>query len=400
MAKKASKKAASKTAKHIVKKKNAKKGVTATNVKTGNKAAKKRTTEKAVELPDVQKELKKRWEVLNIQRLAAEAELTKVHDEIMDMPNVTGVHVGLRKRKLSKTSPEENWVSPLQFCIRVHVKEKFADERDPRIYSLLPKNYGAVPVDVFQQSYNNRPTAGGPIPGRNAANAGGVPTDSFCDPVEGGVPIATVSNSSLHWGTLGGVFFSGDGIRYLTNCHVAGSSVNVKIQQPPSGTVPAGQEPLIGSVLDAEKNQTIDAALVEPEGPRDRSRSIVGLPSPFFVSGVLTTGDEHQTRAFKVGATTGLTRGTVKSVRASVIVGDTTMTNQIIVEPDTPGDDLCDGGDSGSLLIVERSKNGNTVYQIVGLVHAEGSPNGDNDFRSIIACHFYEVQKRFGITVE
>ncbi len=362
--------------------------------------AKKKTVEKAIDLLGVQKELKKRWDVLNRQRLAAEGELSKVHDEIMEMPNVTGVHVGLRKRKLSKRSKKETWVSPLQFCIRVHVKEKFSDERDPRIYSLLPKNYGAVPVDVCQQSYNNRPTAGGPIAGRNAANAGGVPTDNFCDPVEGGVPIATVLSKSKPWGTLGGVFFSGDGIRYLTNSHVVGSSRNVKVQQPPSGNAPAGQGPVIGTVVDTEKNRTIDAALVEPQGPRDRSRSIVGLPSPFFVSGILTAGDEHRTEAFKVGATTGLTRGTVKSVSASVIVGDMTMTNQIIVEPDSQGDDLCDGGDSGSLLIVKRSQNGNTVYQIVGLVHAEGSPNGDNNFRSIIACHFNEVQKRFGITVE
>ena len=90
----------------------------------------------------------------------------------------------------------ESWVSPLQFCIRVHVREKF-DRNDPRIDPLLPTSCGDTPVDVCQQRYSNRPAA-----------SEGAETSGFADPVEGGVPIAAIQSGMSHWGTLGGVVFS------------------------------------------------------------------------------------------------------------------------------------------------------------------------------------------------
>ncbi len=351
------------------------------------KPAHRTSAEKAIDLPAVQHELRKRWDALNPQRLAAMAQLSKVHDEIMQLPNVTGVHVGLRKRRMSRMHERESWVSPLQFCIRIHVREKF-DRNDPRIHTLLPTSCGDTPVDVCQQRYSNRPAA-----------SEGAETSGFADPVEGGVPIAAIQSGMSHWGTLGGVVFSGESLRYLTNCHVVGDAAGVEIIQPPSGTVPAGQTAVIGTVVASAPIDVIDAALIKPKRLRSRSQSIVGISSQVFVTGQLTPGDHHLTAACKVGAMTGFTEGIVKSTDATVIVHDKEMRNQIIVESMNGTDDLCDAGDSGSFLIVRTVQNGITINQIVGLVHAEGSADENGPFRSMIACHFSEVQRQLGIRI-
>ena len=353
----------------------------------GPRASKKKNSAKAVNLAAVQQELRKRWDTLNPQRLAAMVQLASVHDEIMQLPNVTGVHVGLRKRRMSRMHDRESWVSPLQFCIRVHVKEKL-DGDDPRIHTLLPTLYGDTCVDVCQQRYSNRPAAG--------AGAG---TSGFADPVEGGIPIAAIHSGLSRWGTLGGVVFSGESLRYLTNCHVVGDVAAVEIIQPPSGTVPAGQTAVIGTVVASAPIDVIDAALIKPKRFRNRSQSIVGIPSQVFVTGQLTPGDHHLTVACKVGAMTGFTKGIVKSTDATVIVHDKEMRNQIIVESMNGPDDLCDAGDSGSFLIVQTIQEGITINQIVGLVHAEGSIDENGPFRSMIACHFSEVQRQLGIRI-
>jgi len=402
MARKASKKTEKKTSKRSAPKKAAQKNAVAAGIK---KASRQKVAEKAMDLPAVQRELKKRWDVLNMQRLAAETQLSKVHDEIMRTPNVTGVHVGLWKRRLSKNDATETWVSPLQFCIRVHVKEKFDDQNDPRIYAMLPSAYGDIAVDVCERSYTNQASDGTPIRGQTAASAAaGAPTDNFTKPIEGGVPIAIESLKSNHWGTLGGIVFSGANIRYLTNRHVVGKAAadgvdKLKVLQPPSGVVPTGQSAVIGTVTAAAPIDIIDAALIKATGKRPRSRSIVGVHSQLFVNGVLTSGDEHHTVAFKVGAKSGFTQGIVTNTSATVIVDDKEMSNQIIVDPMNETDDLCDSGDSGSLLVVEIVQNGITINQVVGLVHAEGSTGNKTQNRSIIACHFKDVQDYFGIMI-
>lgn len=356
----------------------------------------------SVAVQDVVKELRSRWPELNIQRLEAERELRKVHDEIMNLPNVTGVHVGLRRSR-SKDGGPETWVSPLQFCIRVHVKEKFDKKNDPRIVRLLPEKCGNVAVDVQQRSYASRPTATD-AGGEANAGAGGEPAGRTVDPLVGGIPIATTLLKEEHWGTLGKLFFYGQGLCYLTNKHVVGS-VGMEVQQPPNGKSGTGKEAIIGKVVqvvnteDAANNR-IDAAIISVTGSRRRRDRIDKVSTPFFSIGVLTEGDKL-TRAFKVGGKTGRTEGLIQTISGSVIFDDRTMVNQIIVEPE-PGSqaDLCDGGDSGSLLCVEREVDGRKVCQIVGLVHAEGSPNGDGTFRAIVACHIKEVMDYFGLRLE
>lgn len=351
---------------------------------------------RALSLDGMQAELLKRWPELNQQRLAAIRDLAEVRDPLMAQHGVTGVHAGLRRQRTDESGTSETWVSPLQFCIRVHVQQKYDNEHDPRIRSLLPKSFGRTPVDVFQQSYMSL--------------AGETRPDDFADRLEGGVPIALQSLQTDHWGTLGGVVFCGNQVRYLTNRHVidpdlTGRISSERILQPPSGITSGDVSAVVGTVVDVAPPGDIDAALIRPSGRRRRSRSIRGVDSRLFVSGALTAADEHHTRAFKVGARTGRTTGIVRNTRATVMVNGRTMHNQILVEPEA-GQDLCDGGDSGALLIVETQQNGITINQVVGLVHAEGSMlrDGDNtpgsfSHRSIIACHFRDVQDYFGIRV-
>ncbi len=371
---------------------------------TVKRAAKKVTPGGAgsVEVQAVLKELRSRWAELNIQRLEAERELRKAHDDIMNLPNVTGVHVGLRRSR-SKNGGPETWVSPLQFCIRVHVKEKFEKKNDPRIVSLLPEKCGSVAVDVQQRTYTARPTASN-AGGASNGGTGGEPAGRVVDPLVGGIPIATTLLQEDHWGTLGKLFFYGEGLCYLTNRHVVGG-IGMDVQQPPNGKVPVGKDYVIGKVVEVVDKEDpasnrIDAAIVSVTGTRKRRDRIDKVSTPFFCIGALTEGDKL-TRAFKVGGKTGRTEGLIQTVSGSVIFSDRTMVNQIIVEPD-PGSqaDLCDGGDSGSLLCVEREVDGRKICQIVGLVHAEGSPNGDGTFRAIVACHIKEVMDYFGLRLE
>lgn len=169
---------------------------------------------------------------------------------------------------------------------------------------------------------------------------------------------------------------------------------------------PNGSGAIIGTVekivdpADLSTRARIDAAIILASGTRKRRSSINGLSAAFFTVGQLTEGDKFTT-AFKVGARTGRTVGLVQSVSATVVVNDRTMVNQIIVEP-MPGSntDLCSGGDSGSLLCIERTSGNRKVCEIVGLVHAEGTADGSGNYRSIIACHIRDVMNYFGLRLD
>lgn len=320
-------------------------------------------------------ELARRYEELQQQRRNVEAVFARHHDRLAALPDVTGLHVGLRR-------VDNEVVSPLEYCIRIHVRKKFP-EGHPRIHNLIEKEIEGVCVNVMVGNYEMATATS--------------PNDRFVAPIRGGVPIATPV-STKEFGTLGKVVFTKDGIgRYLTNKHVAGDSN--KVLQPPSGKTPSGHDAVIGTVIGAERNADIDAAVIEPAGNRQFE---FGLITPgdqiidgLFLPGTLTQADEHRTKCFKIGAVTGSKNllGVVKNVNATVVVAGLTMTGQIIVESET-GSALIEGGDSGALLIAPTQKNGIEIFLIVGLVHAKSDTNG-----AIVACHFSKVQSRFGISV-
>jgi hypothetical protein len=325
------------------------------------------------------------WAELFQKRQKAVAVLERHRKELFALPDVTGLHVGLRRRQGLITTP-------LEYCIRIHVRQK-RPVGDPRIRSLLPSHVEKIPVDVWQQSYRSL--------------SAGDPVSTFVDPLIGGVALAKRGTPD-NWGTLGCVVFHGTSPMYLTNKHIVGNPGSV-VLQPPNGVAPTGKVATIGTVYAANSDkdaELIDAAIIQPSDQRKRRRAILGVKSTLFVSSTLSPSDEHRTQAFKVGAKTGLPirLGIVKSVNATVDVDGKPMHNQILVESPT-GDDLIDGGDSGSVLIVPIEQNGLTINLVVGLVHAEGSDSdgsvdtGQGDYKVIVASHFHEVKSRLGVDV-
>lgn len=325
----------------------------------------------------VDRELNDRWAELSVQRRTAEEVLSRHIDELKCRPEVTGFHVGLRRKN-------KKVVFPLEYCIRVHVAAKHK-EWHPMLVQMLPTELDGVKVDVLERSYNT---------------ALGIREGVFFDPLLGGVAIANAT-APLHFGTLGLVVFSAiAGLlpHYLSNQHVVGSSGNVL--QPPKGNTPAGSDAVIGNVVDSERSASIDAALIKPAGNRTFDFGVIGTngnPLPGnLVPGVLTKADEHITKCFKIGAMTGTGQevGVVENTSEHIMIEKFGwMDNQIVVRPttDTVGK-LIEEGDSGSVLIAHiRRPNQPDIFAVVGLVHAM-TPTGE-----IVACHFNRIQERFRI---
>ncbi|MEO1530210.1 MAG: hypothetical protein AAFX06_32875, partial [Planctomycetota bacterium] len=340
---------------------------------------------------EVRARMLSRWESVFSQRRHAESVLRRHEDSLLKLPNVTGVHVGFRRRN-ARGNEESMVTEDLECCIRIHVDKKhdmgsaaFADER---IASPLPKVLDGIHVDVLERSYVTFDDSDMVPLGLETPFS----VDTRADPVIGGVKIANEA-APANAGTLGGVVFFSDSARYITNRHVVGASGNVL--QPPGSSDPNG---IIGTVEDSEiptlaDGGSIDCAIIRPSGPREPDLVIrLVSPNKRFVPNVLTQTDVHRTRAFKVGAFTDRTSGIVQSVNAVVNVNrGVPMPNQIIVEADGP-DPIIKGGDSGSLLLVQSQDPG-TIF-VVGLVHARSTDN-----RAIIATHFHEIQNRFGVTL-
>lgn len=338
--------------------------------------------ERLITPDEVREERTRRWTELIEQRKRAEQVFQRCQDALLARPDVTGVSVGWKLKN-------NQVVSPLQYCIRVHVLKKWPEDH-PLLRDKLPTDFEGIPVDVVERSYS--------------LAQGTDPLGRFVEPLCGGIPIAN-QNSPGHFGTLGVVMFS-DGLpRYLTNQHVVGfptssSSAN-PVRQPPNGVTTGGMDANIGNVLDAERSAEMDAAIIEPTGNRQFDFGVIGHDgvklNGTFVPSVLTVADEQVTKCFKIGAVTGSPEllGVVSNTSSSIkIQGFGVMKNQIVVASEE-GVNLIDPGDSGSILIAPRvNADGSNLYLVVGLVHARRDDDG-----AIIACHLNKVQSRFNISL-
>lgn len=322
---------------------------------------------------EARKELGQRWEELFEERLLAYEVFHRHHDYLLNLPNVTGIHVGL-KRKQGKI------VTPLHFCIRIHVREKLKSG-DPKLLIELPKSFDGIPVDVLERSYQSLNTV------KAAAS-------QFVNSIMGGAPIAREGEfKAKGLGTLGGVLFAGSKPIYITNQHVAGPEGTVIIQ-PPDGKVSAGQKEAIGKVIHCEREGSIDCAIIKPKGRKRRSQMLMLSDTARYGSGKLLRTDIHQTVAIKVGAISGKTSGVVKSVDTTVTVDGIKMPGQIVVETEDRSR-IIEKGDSGSLLLVKAmgDDESDAGYFVVGLIHA-----ATDDFTALVATHFDVIADRFGVS--
>ncbi len=324
----------------------------------------------------LRKEIRKNWDVLNVQRMKAEEVLDEWRAELLATPGVTGCHVGLRRVK-------KQIVFPLSFCIRVHVGQKLQPNH-PQLLQMLPSARDGVSVDIHEASYRL---------------AAGVPPEETCEAeLIGGIAIA-FEDTTANWGTLGLCVTSNEKLVMLTNKHVAGENGNA-IVQPPSKVVPGGS-PIIGKVLAGIRNAIVDCAIVESDGSRPVKAGIkVGasvLPGK-FEAGELDIFDQlFRTTVFKIGAATGsepIRIGRVRTINGSVTIpvfGP--LSSQIIVDS-INGNSIIQGGDSGSVLIKQVVKGNSIRNFVVGLVTAQMDGG-----LGLVASHFREVRNKLGISI-
>ena len=243
-------------------------------------------------------------------------------------------------------------------------------------------------------------------------------TSRFESPVPIGVSVGNEFHCSA--GTIGCKVTDGTDFFALSNVHVFdpwnyGGAVGERIVQPGRIDDPtddcsgdATPENIIGKVVDSVPiyfdgtPNFVDAAIAivptdDYPGEEGGCRSL-GDSTPLRPDGSddgygtpksTTVGAALGQTVQKYGRTTGLTKGEVSEINASVLVGYSSGTalfdDQIIVS----GRRFIKAGDSGSLLVTDPGKNP------VGLLFA-GPRSGNYG----IANHIVEVLTQFGVTVD
>jgi hypothetical protein len=220
------------------------------------------------------------------------------------------------------------------------------------------------------------------------------PTARFERPVPIGV---STGHPDITAGTIGARVTDGTNVYALSNNHVYADQNNASIGdealQPGTfdGGVPG--EDAIGTLADFETivfstsaNNVIDAAIALS------STSLVGNATPtdgYGTPSSATTAALPGMRVMKYGRTTSLTKGRVDAVNAIVNVqydvGVARFVQQVIVRGRFSA-----GGDSGSLIVVERGTDGGKA---VALLFAGGSG-------ITVGNPIGAVLSRFGVTID
>jgi len=226
------------------------------------------------------------------------------------------------------------------------------------------------------------------------------PTARFDRPVPIGV---STGHPLITAGTIGCRVTDGTNVYALSNNHVYANQNNANpgdaVIQP--GTYDGGASPAddIGNLVDFEPinfsgNNIMDAAIASAT-TGDLGNA---TPSDGYGTPKSETIDAYvNQKVKKYGRTTGLTKGQVYAINATVNVGYSyaalsvaVFTGQIII---TPGS-FSAGGDSGSLIVVDgKGKTKADDRKPVGLLFA-----GSSSFT--IANPIDAVLNRFGVTID
>ena len=295
--------------------------------------------------------MKSRAERLKLQNKLLEL-LNEVRDEVMALPNVVDVAIGLK---------ETNGELTEDIVFQIFVKEKVASS-DLDTSEIIPKEIKGFPTDVVK------------VP--EAVNR---EDSSEHRPVTGGVQI---SNGKGHVGTLGcfARLKSDNSLVMLSNEHVIysdGAVAGEKIGQPNIDDkcccCCAYVDGIVGTILSPSfNNGTVDCAIasLDTSITPDHILHNAMQNDELHMDGidVAVVGDAVR----KIGRTSGLTNGTVTSIN-----GPTARRNgQIFIRPaagetyrESTNNKLAfsDGGDSGSIII-------NASNMVIGLLWG-GDPN-------------------------
>jgi hypothetical protein len=326
------------------------------------------------------------------QEVAAAIRAQEKHtDKLLRMNGVEGTAVGfgVNGRPEIQVYVERGDVAGVPrtldgFPVKVHVTGKFR--------ALPPQEKGGN-ADARKKKCPSppcdKPDGGGGDGGDNTD-----PTSWHERPVPIGV---SVGHFDITAGTIGAcVQKGGGGTRYiLSNNHVLANENSYNngddILQPgpfDGGTLPADK---IGDLADVKRidfgeTNRIDAALASTaSGDLGNSTPSNGYGAPKSNPIQAAVG----MRVMKYGRTTGQTKGRVQGINATVNVGYDTGSALFVGQILIGGGGFSAGGDSGSLIVVEKGRD---ARRPVGLLFAGGAG-------ITIANPIQDVIDEFGITI-
>lgn len=267
----------------------------------------------------------------------------------------------------------------------------------------IPQDLEGVPVrPLVTGKIYALPKPDNPGNGKGGGKGGGgeeepSPTERWPRPVAIGI---STGHPAITAGTIGCRVTDGTNVYALSNNHVYANenqaNIGDAVIQP--GTYDGGASPVddIGTLYDFEPidfsgDNVIDAAIALS----DTDSLGNSTPSDGYGTPMSTTAAAYiNQKVKKYGRTTGLTKGQVYALNATVQVGydsgDAVFTGQIVISPGS----FSTGGDSGSLVVVDgKGRDKAEDRKPVGLLFA-----GSTFFT--IANPIDAVLDRFGVTVD
>jgi hypothetical protein len=321
--------------------------------------------------------------------------------------HITGMCVRFRS-KFSHT------VSPLRVVIAVNVAAKLPpDELDSLKFARLPASVEGVPVKVLEGSFELLAPEAVELRGGTTRPKNPLP---FTDPLVGGIPISPPNRPDAY-GTLGVEFTDEDDSKIGITCqHVAGNPGAHVDQLGPVSATGADTSRDIGTVGKSVKKrythlidgdvETVDCAsvILDTAGgiafPPETEGWIRGVnqtpPVPLYFSNSRMNAFHKNFRAWKFGSATG--RAVIGKIfdtgSLQFDIGGIRYVNNFSVKFDRNADpslpstgEFLIPGDSGVVIALEASVNGNRAFVAVGVLFAQLTTNRNIGF----ACNMRHV---------
>lgn len=307
-----------------------------------------------------------------------------VREKLMKIPGVTHVSVGLKEKGNSATD---------EFSIRVYVKEK-KDKSQLTHKEIIPTEIQGVKTDVNQVSKSRM-----------------LVDNTQYIPIKGGIQIR-IGNS---FGTLGCLAKdTSNNIVMVTCAHVGGfPAAGQNIFQPDFGATPAPTNVIGVTTANQATNPSVDCAAHTVNVTTLTTNTMNNLSIAMTKVGAAVAG----ARVYKVGRTTGLTRGKIIDANAATSVdgypggtppnGTINFTGAIKIQALFKYTECCcctcydtdtifrfsDQGDSGSVVIMSDGTG-------VGLLFADNEgPGGPDSPHETFACSLAAVQTALNVTI-
>jgi hypothetical protein len=298
-------------------------------------------------------------------------------DRLLSIPEVVGTAVGL--------------TADGQPAIKVYAKAETKN---------VPLSLEDFPVEV-EVTGEFRALAPSGTPNPNAANGGIDPTSRFSRPVPIGV--STGNEGECSAGTISARLTDGTSVYALSNNHVYAlenhAAISSRVLQPGlfdtncafSGSNVIGTLTVFQPIVfQSTATNTIDAAVaLSSTADLGNATPSNGYGMPDSATVTAFVGQAVQ----KYGRTTGLTKGRVTGINATILVGYGSGTarfvDQIVVGSNKP---FIKAGDSGSLLVTNPSANP------VGLLFA-GTSSGKTAIANRIDLVLQGLSARAGVSL-